>query len=64
MDSVSHDSLLAIVFKIKHTQEFPRFVVTLERSLLRDGAVYLKDHLLRNGGKIIGEFTRSLPNQS
>ena len=38
MDSVSHDSLLAIVFKIKHTQDFSRFGMILERSLLRDGA--------------------------
>ena len=52
MDSVSHDTLLAIVFKIKHTQDFPRFGMILERSLLRNGAegsaAYLKDHFLQN----------------
>ena len=67
MDSVSHDSLLPIVFKIKHTQDFLRFGMILERSLLRDGAegsaVYLKNHLLQNGRKITGEFSTSLPNQ-
>ena len=52
MDSVSHDSLLAIVSKIKHTQDFSRFGMILERSLLTDGAegstAYLKDHFLQN----------------
>ena len=67
MYSLSHDSLLAIVFKIKHTQDLPRFGIILERSLLRDGAegsaAYLKDHLLQNGRKIIGALTTSLTNQ-
>ena len=67
MDSVSHDSLPEIVFKIKHTQDFPRFGMILERSLLRDRAEgstdYLKYHLLQNDRKIIGEFITSLPKQ-
>ena len=63
MDSVSHGSLPAVVFKIKHLGNG----MILEKSLLRDGAEvsagYLKDHWLQNGRKITEEFTTSLPNK-
>ena len=44
MDAVrkmfSHDSLLPIVFKIRHTQDFPRFGMILERSVLRHKRIH------------------------